>query len=68
MAPREMTGIRAQCPLGGIAPCIDDMCHSGGQTLCGLDPDFDFCEHEFIPDTCPECWNEEHTDDPGDDE
>lgn len=20
--------------------CIDDLCHSGGMTLCGLDPDF----------------------------
>jgi hypothetical protein len=28
--------------------------HSGGQTLCLLEPDFDFCWHGFIPDSCPE--------------
>lgn len=44
-----------RCPLGGLAPCIDDMCHSGGETLCGLEPGFDFCEHECDPETCPDC-------------
>jgi hypothetical protein len=63
-----MKGIRPRCPLGGIAPCIDDMCNSGGETLCGLEPGGDFCEHEFIPDTCPECWDEDHEHFEGDDE
>jgi len=53
-------GVRVRCPLGGYAPCLDDMCHSGGETLCRLEPGVDFCEHEFDPETCPECWAEDH--------
>ena len=49
-----------KCPLGGDAPCIDDLCH-GGTTLCGLEPGEDFCEHYRHPDDCPDC-NEERDD------
>lgn len=44
--------LRVRCPPGGYAPCIDDLCHSGGQTLCLLEPDFDFCWHGYDPETC----------------
>ena len=48
--------IRVRCPLGGLAPCVDDMCHSGGDTLCGLEvgehEDADVCWHGYLPDTC----------------
>lgn len=50
-------GVRVRCPLGGYAPCIDDLCH-GGAFVCGLDGDFDVCPHGFIPETCPDCDDE----------
>lgn len=49
--------------MGGYAPCVDDLCHSGGQTLCLLEPDFDFCWHGYIPETCPEGCGEGPDDD-----
>lgn len=48
-------GVRVRCSLGGFAPCIDDLCHGGGQTLCGLYMDEEVCYHGFIPETCPDC-------------
>jgi hypothetical protein len=30
-----------RCLFGGPAPCFDDLCHGGGQTVCGLDMDFE---------------------------
>ena len=56
-------GIRVRCPLGGLAPCIDDMCHSSDQTLCGLYRSYDFCDHGYDPDSCVEC--DEESDDDG---
>ena len=44
--------IRVKCPLGGYAPCVDDLCYGGGETLCGLEIEYDVCWHGFIPDTC----------------
>ena len=55
-------GVMVRCPLGGPAPCIDDLCHSVDTTLCGLEWGYDFCDHEYDPDTCPECsrnWPDE---------
>lgn len=43
------------CRLGGPAPCLDDMCHAGDRTLCGLILGLDFCVHEQHPDFCDEC-------------
>ena len=57
-------GVRVRCPLGGYAPCIDDLRHSGGQTIRLLEPGFDVCAHEYDPETCPECEDERHADDP----
>lgn len=51
--------IRARCPLGGQAPCFDDLCHVVETTLCGLELDFDFCVHGFVPETCQQCNAEE---------
>lgn len=62
-------GVPARCPLGGRAPCMDDLCHGGGQTVCGLWPDEDFCWHGYLPETCWECrWEEgeDVADDEGD--
>ena len=36
--------------------CCDDLCHGGGETLCGFDPDF----HEEL---CSEFSDEEYYDD-----
>ena len=47
--------VRARCGLGGPVPCFDDLCHGVDQTLCRLELGFDFCEHGFIPETCPDC-------------
>jgi hypothetical protein len=56
--------VRVKCPLGGYAPCIDDLCHGGGQTVCLLDSDFDFCSHGYIPDTCNQgCANDDEAQD-----
>lgn len=55
-----MKGVRARCPLGGFAPCVDDLCRGGDQTVCMLQRGFDFCDHGFDPETCPECWAEDH--------
>jgi len=41
---------------GGPAPCIDDLCHSSEQTLCGLWHGIDFDIDEF------EDWAEEFDD------
>lgn len=61
----ERTGVLARCPLGGPAPCVDDLCY-GGTTLCGLEPGFDFCGHWFVPETCPEhCDRDDDWDDQG---
>ena len=59
-----MSGARVSCPLGGIAPCPDDLCHGTDTTLCGLEYGFDFCEHDYDPDSCSECNGpDEMTDD-----
>jgi len=61
----DVKPLLARCPLGGPAPCVDDLCHGGDHTLCGLELGFDFCEHGFIPETCPDClrdWNDEPED------
>ena len=59
---------RVRCPLGGYAPCLDDLCY-GGTTVCGLEPGADFCEHYRYPDDCPDCTDERFDDDgPPDDE
>jgi len=46
-----------RCRLGGgEAPCMDDLCHSGSVTLCGI-PDELLYEDEFgeeYPDPWPE--------------
>jgi hypothetical protein len=49
--------VRVRCPLGGLAPCFDDLCHGVDTTMCGLEIDFDVCPHGFLPGTCdePEC-------------
>jgi hypothetical protein len=31
----------AELRARGPAPCFDDLCHGGGQTVCGLDMDFE---------------------------
>jgi hypothetical protein len=51
--------VRAYCPLGGPAPCVDDLCHGSDHTICGLEYGFDFCAHGFLPDSCSECRDEE---------
>lgn len=37
--------------------CIDDLCRTGGETLCGFDMD----EYERMapedPNVCPGCWS-----------
>jgi len=38
------------------------MCHSGGPTLCGLEPGLDFCQHGYDPETCPGCWRDQDDD------
>lgn len=48
-----------QCPHGGPAPCIDDLCHAVDTTLCGLERGFDFCDHGHYPDACEECRAED---------
>lgn len=58
--------VRARCSLGGYAPCVDDLCYGGGQTLCGLETDFDFCHHGFIPETCPDCADDDRDEWPED--
>jgi hypothetical protein len=69
MTPRtRRKAVRVRCPLGGPAPCIDDLCHSGGATLCGLDPDHEVCPHGFIPETCPECGEDDEPEDFDDDD
>lgn len=49
---------RVRCPIGGFAPCVDDMCHGGDRTMCGLEvgdhEDADVCWHGWVPMTCPE--------------
>lgn len=55
--------IRVRCPLGGPAPCIDDLCHGVDTTMCGLEMDFDVCYHGFYPDTCNECSGDREWDD-----
>ncbi len=45
--------VRVRCPMGGYAPCIDDLCYGGDTTMCGLEWDEDFCTHGYIPETCP---------------
>jgi hypothetical protein len=57
--------MRVRCPLGGYAPCIDDLCYGGGQTLCGLYMDEEVCFHGFIPETCPDCDESEDWPDDG---
>lgn len=51
----KLRPVRSRCLYGGIAPCIDDLCHGSDTTVCGLERYEDFCEHGFIPETCPEC-------------
>lgn len=46
---------RPVCLYGGPAPCVDDLCHGSDTTLCGLEIGFDFCDHGYDPDTCPDC-------------
>jgi hypothetical protein len=66
-------GIRVRCPLGGYAPCIDDMCHGVDQTMCGLWVEgcgfdaADVCLHGWVPETCPEGCADEYDDEPDDD-
>ncbi len=59
------TGVRVRCGLGGFAPCIDDLCHGGSSTMCGLEWYEDFCEHGYIPDTCPWCYGEDDENEDG---
>ena len=49
--------VRAHCPLGGLAPCVDDLCHGVTTTICGLEESHDFCWHGWVPDTCNEGCN-----------
>ena len=59
-------GVRVRCRLGGYAPCVDDLCYGGGQTLCGLYMDEEVCPHGFIPETCSEgCADDDYADDFG---
>lgn len=58
--------VRARCPLGGHAPCVDDLCHSVDTTVCGLEWGVDFCDHGFIPETCPDCRDPEGWEDDDD--
>lgn len=60
-------GVRVRCPLGGYAPCVDDLCHGGGTTVCGLEEGEDFCDHDYLPETCPECSARDSDDYPHDD-
>lgn len=46
--------IPVRCPLGGPAPCVDDLCHGVDTTMCGLEVGYDVCFHGFYPDTCPD--------------
>lgn len=46
-------GVRVRCPYGGFAPCVDDLCHGGGMTVCGIYEE-EVCHHGFVPETCPE--------------
>jgi hypothetical protein len=48
-------GVSVRCPLGGPAPCVDDLCNGVDTTLCGLELGFDFCPHDNDPDECEEC-------------
>lgn len=54
--------VPVRCPVGGRAPCIDDLCHGGGRTMCGLEWNEDFCVHGYIPETCETCWGEDDDD------
>lgn len=49
-----MSPARVRCPLGGSAPCIDDLCHGVDTTICGLVYDFDLCDHGYDPEACDE--------------
>jgi hypothetical protein len=55
--------VRVKCPLGGYAPCVDDLCYGGGQMVCGLEMDFDVCFHGFIPETCNQGCSTDDSDD-----
>lgn len=59
---KRWSAAAARCPLGGYAPCVDDLCHGGGRTLCGLEWGFDFCDHGNYPDACDECALDEDAD------
>lgn len=48
-----------RCPLGGTAPCCDDLCHGSDRTLCGLERGFDLCDHDEDPDSCKQCQSED---------
>jgi len=54
VATLEPKPVRVPCPLGGHAPCVDDLCHGTDTTMCGLEIDFDVCPHGWLPSTCPE--------------
>lgn len=54
MPETKRKGVRVRCPLGGFAPCVDDLCHGGGMMVCGLYEE-EVCHHGFIPETCSEC-------------
>lgn len=56
----QRQGVYAHCPHGGPAPCVDDLCHSSDMTLCGLERYYDFCDHGFIPESCPTCDEDEY--------
>lgn len=51
-----------KCGLGGLAPCVDDLCHGVDTTICGLERGFDFCDHGHFPDSCEECGAEDEND------
>lgn len=45
---------RPRCRIGGgPAPCFDDLCHSGSETLCGIPDEWLHDEDE---------WDEEYDD------
>lgn len=52
MPDSQVKPVRARCPLGGSAPCVDDLCRGVDITLCGLGEGIDFCPHGFLPSTC----------------